>query len=121
MISELENKVHNGIDQTNDLFEKFDISKADKSQVKELEKALILEIEKCANKEVILSILDTKRDKNTKITSSDLDTSNDDNKIKLENLSREVFDSITGATPLPSNRPPVGGWITEDFADESIM
>lgn len=121
MISELENKVHKGIDQTNDLFEKFDISKADKSQVKELEKALILEIEKCANKEVILSILDTKRDKNTKITSSDLDTSNDDNKIKLENLSREVFDAITGATPLPSNRPPVGGWITEDFADESIM
>ena len=27
---------------------------------------------------------------------------------------------MTGGTPIPSNRPPKGGWVTEDIADEAI-
>jgi lysophospholipase L1-like esterase len=50
--------------------------------------------------------LSSKRDKATKITNADLDISEDDNKIKLINLSDEVLQAMTGTTPVnstPSN------------------
>lgn len=62
------------------------------------------------------------RQTGTKITSDDLDTSADSKKIKLVNLAEEVIAAMTGDTiVIPTNKAPIGGWVTEDFADESVM
>lgn len=120
MIDAMDERLDKGIGQCQDLVEKLDIEKADITQLEELEDALIAEIDKCIDEEVVLEMIDSKRDKNIKIKSDDLDTSSDDVKIKMVNLSQEVIDAMTGAAVIPSNRPPVGGWVTEDFADNSV-
>lgn len=62
------------------------------------------------------------RQTGTKITSDDLDTSADSKKIKLVNLAEEVIAAMTGDTiVIPTNKAPIGGWVTEDFADGSIV
>lgn len=78
-------------------------SKAEKSQISELNNSLI-----------------NKRDINVKITSSDLDTSSNENKIHLENLSDEVLSAMTGETPVEKAIVREGGWLTGDYADNSI-
>lgn len=97
-----------------------DKKKANKIELESLRDALIAEIDKRANTEEVLGMIDSKRDKNIKLTKEDMDTSSDEKKLGIENLSEEVLSVIRGGTPIPSNRPPKGGWVTEDFADESI-
>lgn len=65
--------------------------------------------------------LEDKIDIGTKFTSSDLDTSTDDVKIKLVNLSEEVISAMTGQTPVSQGAAPSGGWTRRDLADECIV
>lgn len=60
-----------------------------------------------------------KRDKSTKITNNDLDTSADANKIKLVNLSDEVTQAISGNAPV-NNVIADGAVTTEKIANTSI-
>ncbi len=83
----------------------------------ELEKKIGMKV---TTEELVQALSDVRRT-STKITSDDLDTSSNSVKIKLANLADEVVDAMTGnTTVIPTNRAPVGGWVTEDFADESI-
>lgn len=63
--------------------------------------------------------LSLKRDKATKIKSSDLDTSADSNKIKQINLSEEVKQMMTGTTPI-NTEVATGGVTTEKLANDSV-
>lgn len=120
MIDELSLYLETGVGQIRDFVLQLDKRKAERSELKELESALIAEIDERADKETIINMIEDKMDKNHKFTSEDMDTSADEYKIKLKNLSKEVIEYMIGGTPIPSNRPPKGGWVTEDFADESI-
>lgn len=82
----------------------------------ELDKQLMLK----ANSADMVIELDKKRNTSDKIKASDLDISSDDSKIKLENLSSEVITAMVGGISVPTNKAPIGGWVTEDFADMSI-
>ena len=91
------------------------------NQLEQLKEELDAQIEDKIGRDEITAELNTKRDTNIKITSDDLDTSSDSVKIKLENLSQEVISAMVGGTAVPTNRAPIGGWVSEDFADESIV
>lgn len=60
-----------------------------------------------------------KRDKGTKISSNELDTSSDKDKIKQINLSEEVKQMITGKTPVNAE-PSTGGVNETHLADDSV-
>lgn len=60
-----------------------------------------------------------KRDKSSKITSIDLDSTLDANKIKLVNLSDEVKQSMAGTTPINASVAD-SSLTTEKYADDSI-
>lgn len=72
------------------------------------------------DRENIEKALESKRDKNTLITSSDLDASSDQHKIQLKNLSEEVLSAMTGQTPVSLVRSPSGGWTSESIAKGAI-
>lgn len=72
------------------------------------------------DKENIEQALNSKRDNNTLITSFDMDTSSDQYKIQLKNLSEEVLSAMTGETPVSLVKSPKGGWTTESIADKAI-
>lgn len=120
MIDELKVFLDENVGQIQALVKTFDEKKADREELEKMEEALLAVIEEKGDNTVIMEILETKRDKNVKITRDDMDTSSDDKKLGLENLSKEVLDAMTGGAPIPSNRPPKGGWVTEDIADEAI-
>lgn len=121
MMDDLKEYLTVGVGQVQDIAKKLDDKKEDKTKVEEIRQALIAQIELKADNSVVIDALETKRDKNTKIPATDLDTSSDDKKIKLENLSIEVLDAMVGGTPIPTNRAPKGGWVTEDIADGAIV
>lgn len=120
MIDDLENLLQDDINEVVIKSNKLEKEKADKIELVNMKNALIAEIDKMANSDTILEILDSKRDKDIKISSADLDTSSDEAKLGLENFKDEVLEYMTGGTPIPSNRPPKGGWVTEDIADGAI-
>ncbi|MDT2824864.1 DUF2817 domain-containing protein [Vagococcus lutrae] len=63
--------------------------------------------------------LDKKRDKNGKIKRSDMDTSSDNNRLGLQNLSQEVHNAMAGNAPV--NPEIANGSITnEKLADDSV-
>ena len=69
----------------------------------------------------INNTLEGKRDTNVPIKSSELDTSDDDYKIKLANLSEEVLNAITGDAPISMADVPVGGWVSRHIANKAII
>lgn len=90
-------------------------------QLEELKKELDKQIDDKIGRDEITSELENKRDKSVKITADDLDTSSDSAKIHIANLSQEVISAIVGGSSVPTNKAPIGGWVTEDFADGSII
>lgn len=120
MIDDLEDFLKTGVGQVQNLTQELDKKKADRAELISLKDALILELDKMANNDKMIEMIEAKRDKNVKITASDLDISSDEYKLGLENFKNEVLEYMTGGTPIPSNRPPKGGWVTEDIADEAI-
>lgn len=120
MIDELKTFLEKGVGQVQDLVKKLDGKKADRTELEELEESLLAIINDKGDTTIIMEILESKRDKNVKIKRSDMDTSSDEAKLGLENLSKEVLDAMTGGTAIPSNRPPKGGWVTEDLADAAV-
>lgn len=73
-----------------------------------------------AEVETIKKSLESKRDITNPITSNDLATDKDENKIGLKNLSKEVLNAMTGGTPLTVPSVPSGGWVQEDIATGAI-
>lgn len=71
--------------------------------------------------EPINNLLEEKRDINVPIKSEDLDTSDDEYKIKLANLSQEVLDAMIGDTPVAFPTVPEGGWLSRHIANRSII
>ena len=94
--------------------------KATKEELNALKEELVQSINTKASTELLNESLEQKIPKTYKFKSSDMDTSSDDVKIKLANLSQEVIDAMTGAVAIPTNRAPIGGWATEDIADGAI-
>lgn len=120
MIEELKSAMDIGVGSVHNEVIRLDKIKADRTELDSLRDALIAEIDERANTEEVLAMIDDKRDKNTKITKQDMDTSADEYKLGIDNLSEEVLEMIRGGVPIPSNRPPKGGWVTEDIADEAV-
>lgn len=121
IINDIEKSIDIGVGNIHNEIVSLDNNKADRDELEALRDALILEMENMANTEEVIGMIDSKRDKNVKITKSDMDTSSNESKLGIENLSNEVLDMIRGGTPIPSNRPPKGGWVTEDISDEAIV
>lgn len=63
--------------------------------------------------------LESKRDVTNPITSADLATDSDANKIQLENLSKAVLEAMVGNS-IPVSSVPTGGWVQEDIANGAI-
>lgn len=55
------------------------------------------------------------------ITCADLSTATDAEKIHLENLGLDVLSAMTGNTKVTVPSVPLGGWVSEDLANESII
>ncbi|MDD3121982.1 MAG: SGNH/GDSL hydrolase family protein [Candidatus Izemoplasmatales bacterium] len=72
------------------------------------------------DKENIEGSLATKREKDTPITSNDLDKSSDASRIHLDNLGEDVLEAITGQTAVSLVKAPQGGWTSESYANGSI-
>lgn len=66
------------------------------------------------------SAIEGKRDSSVLITSSDLSTASDEDKIQAKNLSKEVLSMMTGSTPVSTPSVPTGGWVQEDIAEGAI-
>lgn len=94
--------------------------KAAKAELEALKDELVASISEKVSTDKMNEALDAKMSKTYKITSDDMDTSSDNSKIKLVNLAQEVIDAMTGAVAVPTNRAPVGGWVTEDLADSAV-
>ena len=95
--------------------------KATRDELQTLKEELLDSFPDGLSMEDIENLINNKMPKDYKIKSSDMDSSSDESKIKLGNLSQEVIDAITGKTPVSSNRAPEGGWVTEDIADSAIV
>ena len=121
MIDEMKEELEEGIGKIEGEVGEIQDATATIKQLEELKAELDEQIGLKANTVDVTAALDEKRDKNVKIPASDLDTSSDINKIKLENLSEEVIAAMTGTTAVPTNRAPIGGWVTEDIADGAIV
>ena len=121
LLTTMNEYINSNISNVNGMVEKLDREKETKEAVKALEKTLMEIIESKADDSDILEMLDGKMGKNHKIRSSELDTSADEYKIQLVNLSEDVLDAMIGGTPIPTNRAPKGGWVTEDIADGAIV
>lgn len=120
MINNLEEYLVRGVGEIHNTAEILDDKKADKEELNTLKEALLAEINEMANNEDVLAMINSKMDKTYKIKKGDMNTSSDEYKLGLENFSEEVLEYMRGGTPIPSNRPPKGGWVTEDIADEAI-
>ena len=64
--------------------------------------------------------LGTMRKKTEPITSADIETGNDADKIHIENLGLDVLSAMTGETKVTVPSVPLGGWVSEDLANNSI-
>lgn len=121
IIDEMKEELEEGIGKIENEVGEIQDNSATIKQLEELKAELDKQIALKASTEEVTAALEEKRDKKTKIPASDLDTSSDNNKIKLENLSEEVIAAMTGTTSVPTNKAPVGGWVTEDIADRAIV
>lgn len=70
--------------------------------------------------EKIKKSLESKRDISVSITCDDIESGEDEKKIKTKNLSKEVISMMTGDTPVTVPSVPEGGWVQEDIASEAI-
>lgn len=70
--------------------------------------------------ETLKQALGTKRDSSVLINCNDLDTSSDEMKIQVKNLSNSVIAAMTGTTAITPPAVPEGGWVQEDIANYSI-
>lgn len=120
MIEQNKTEINNGLAITNSEVNmiKENYAKTEKvnEQIDELNSKMFTQ----DDKDNIEKALESKRDKNTLITSSDLDYSSDQNKIQLKHLSEEVLSAMTGETPVSLVKSPKGGWTTESIADYAI-
>lgn len=69
----------------------------------------------------LLQELDNTRKKTIPITCADLSTGTDADKIHIENLGLDVLSAMTGNTKVTVPSVPLGGWVSEDLANESII
>ena len=68
----------------------------------------------------LVTDLENVRRKSDIITSSDLATGEDADKIHIENLGLDVISAMTGETAVTVPSVPVGGWVTEDISNKAI-
>lgn len=68
----------------------------------------------------ILDELDNTRKLTVQITSADLSTATDAEKIHIENLGLDILSAMTGNTKVTVPSVPLGGWVSEDLANGSI-
>lgn len=73
-----------------------------------------------AETDIIKRALESKRNTSDLLTCNDLDTSEDEKKIQLKNLSNSVLAAMTGTTSVVAHSIPEGGWVQEDIANGSI-
>ena len=65
--------------------------------------------------------LENYRDKATQITSSDLATGTDEDRIHIKNLGTDVINAMTGKTEVSVPTVPTGGWVSEHLANGCII
>lgn len=73
-----------------------------------------------AETEMLKTALGSKRNSSDTITCNDLESGENSKKIQVRNLSKEVLSMMTGETPITMPGVPTGGWVNEDYANESI-
>ena len=120
IIDEMQEQLDDGIGKLENDMGNLEESTVTIEQLKELKDQIDQQLKLKANSADVEEELSKKRNESDKIKASDLDISSDDSKIKLENLSAEVISAMVGGTAVPTNKAPIGGWVTEDFADMSI-
>lgn len=120
IIDEMQEQLDDGIGKLENDMGNLEESTVTIEQLKELKDQIDQQLKLKANSSDVEEELNKKRNESDKIKASDLDISSDDSKIKLENLSAEVISAMVGGTAVPTNKAPIGGWVTEDFADMSI-
>lgn len=121
LIDSINKEVTKNIGTIQGKVEELDTNKANTDALTQLKSNIDEELESVVTDEELTEALLYVRKTTSKISSEDLDTSSNDKKIKLVNLSDEVVKAMTGgATVIPTNKAPLGGWVTEDFANRSI-
>lgn len=121
MITEISKIVENSIGSADRKIEELYETRITK---KELDDAIIeIDDKKADNLELSLvkSSLKNYRDKETKITSSDLSYGTEEDKIHLRNLGSDVIDAMTGKTQVAVPSVPTGGWVAEDLANGCVI
>lgn len=76
-----------------------------------------------ANADTVKNIeasLSNYREKTETLTSKDLSTATDADKIHLANLGTDVIDAMTGKTQVSAGSVPTGGWVAENIANKSL-
>lgn len=120
MIDAIDSYCTDGIGGVQNSITNLEKFKATKEELEALKTELVESIDEKVSTEELNQVLDSKMARDHKITSNEMDTSSDDAKIKLANLAQEVIEAMTGAVAIPTNKAPVGGWVTEDIADKAI-
>lgn len=120
MIDELNTYLERNIGIQNSTIEKLKSTAATEQQLNNLNTTLSELINSKVSNETLKDLLQYYRHKNVSITSADLSTASDEEKIKLAHLSKEVLSALTGNAEVAITRSPAGGWTTEDYADKSI-
>lgn len=70
--------------------------------------------------EELLQELENTRKNTVPITCADLSVATDADKIHIENLGLDVLSAMTGNTKVTIPSVPLGGWVSEDLANNSI-
>lgn len=121
LIDELDERIVDGIGGVEGDIDDLEALSATKEELKKLKEEIDKDLETKADEELMIEQLGLMRKKTDKISASELDTSSNDSKIQPKNLSQEVINMMTGATTIPTNKAPIGGWVTEDIADSAIV
>lgn len=120
MIQEHEKKMNSELAETNSTLDSVVQNYAKTETVNSLVQEIKDNMFTTEDKTHIEEILETKRDKDIPITSSELDKSSDASRIHMDNLGEDVLAAMTGETPVSLVKAPEGGWTTESYANKSI-
>ena len=104
MINAIDKYCTDGIGGVQNSISNLEKFKATRDGLNKLKEDLLENINTRVTTEEMNEILDTKMSKTYKITSADMDTSSDDSKIKLVNLSQEVMDELLSLETYEKSR-----------------
>lgn len=121
MIDDAKTSYMNDIGSMHEDIENLKVTKVDNATLDETVKKINTEKIGQDKYNELLQELEVSRKNTVPITSADLSVATDAEKIHIENLGLDILAAMTGNTKVTVPSVPLGGWVSEDLANGSII